>query len=97
MPNDMHSATDRYHELYGWLQQPAIFVDNYSAALWPQAGVVRIAFGEALGGDVAPLYRLGIAMPVADARRLLQTLLRMFKQEDERQKLASMEVGELAH
>jgi hypothetical protein len=97
MPNDMHSATDRYQELYGWLQQPAIFVDHYSAALWPQAGVVRISFGETLGGDVTPLYRLGIAMPVADARALLRTLTRIFKQEDERQKLASMEVGELAH
>ena len=29
MPNDMHSATDRYQELYGWLQQPATFVDHY--------------------------------------------------------------------
>ena len=97
MPNDMHSASDRYQEIYGWLQQPAIFVDHYCAALWPQAGVVRIAFGESLGGDVLPLYRLGIAMPVADARALLQTLTRIFKQEDERRKLASMEVGELAH
>jgi hypothetical protein len=34
---------------------------------------------------------------VADARALVRTLTRIFKQEDERQKLASMEVGELAH
>jgi len=29
MPNDMHPTTDRYQELYGWLQQPATFVDHY--------------------------------------------------------------------
>jgi len=97
MPNDMHPTTDRYQELYGWLQQPGNFVDHFAAALWSEAGIVRIAFGETLSGDVAPLYRLGIAIPVADARRLLQCLTRMFKQEDERRKLASMEVGELAH
>jgi hypothetical protein len=69
--------------LYVWLEEPAVFVDTYSAKIFHGDGILRLALGESLGREFYPLWRTGIAMPVSDARRLIKRLNFLLADYDE--------------
>lgn len=54
---------------------PAIYVDSYSLAWWPEG--VRISFAEYLYDE--PHYRLAVTMPLNDAEALGRALLASVK------------------
>jgi hypothetical protein len=57
-----------------WLMPPAIYADHFSLSGLRSARIVRLAFAEYVGKNKPPLYRVGIAMPLADAKELVRVL-----------------------
>jgi len=64
---------------YRWLQDPAPFCDHYAAKVYRDSNVVRMAFGEHIGGNFWPIYRAAVVMPVSDVKDLIKTLSRIVK------------------
>ena len=81
---------EEYRKAYGWLQPQPMYADHYTAAIFSSQGVLRIAFGEWVGSGYPAIYRIGITLPLKEARRLNRTLTRLLKEEDER--LAAIQV-----
>jgi len=59
-----------------WLTAPATYCDYFVVDAWVPQGIVRLALGEVAEPGRPPLFRLGIAMPIADARELAETLIK---------------------
>jgi 2-polyprenyl-6-methoxyphenol hydroxylase-like FAD-dependent oxidoreductase len=59
-----------------WLANPATYCDFFVVDYWAPPRIVRIALGESAGNGHPPFFRVGIAMPLEDARELAETLLR---------------------
>jgi hypothetical protein len=78
-----------------WLRETAVFCDAYTLQVWKESQIVRFAFGEYTDGETKPFYRVGIAMPLSDAKTLLRSLTRAIKnaeaEEEEEEKEASTE------
>jgi hypothetical protein len=66
-----------------WLREPGIFCDAYTLDIWKDSQIVRIAFGEYTERGVSPFYRVGIAMPLSDAKLFLRALTRAIKEAEE--------------
>jgi hypothetical protein len=67
---------------YRWLQDPPIYCDHYSAQLL-SSKVVRVSFGEYIGKNYFPIYRVAIAMPLSDIKDLHASLGRIIKTAEE--------------
>jgi hypothetical protein len=57
-----------------WLKEPAIYCDAYTVDVFSDANIVRLSFGEYISEDVLPFYRVGIAMPLTDVKKLIHSL-----------------------
>src|SRR5258708_38638922 len=62
-----------------WMREPAIFCDAYSLQVWTFSNTVRFAFGEYTDEDTFPFYRVGVVMPLSDAKQLYLSLGRALK------------------
>lgn len=81
MPIRKRSEDEESHP-YVWLEEPAIYVDTYVAQLFASDGIVRFVFGEALGKTFEPLWRVGLAIPIEDTRRLAKRLNAILEKYD---------------
>jgi hypothetical protein len=72
---------------FSYLEQPAIYVDHCSVSVF-RSGIVRFSFAEYVTNDIVPLYRVGLAMPLVDAKRLVRKLARAIKTFEEEEKEA---------
>jgi hypothetical protein len=70
------------HGGYRWLQPTPVYCDHYSADTFGKGTIVRIAFGEYIGREYYPIYRVSVAMPISDAKLLVQTLTRIIKEAE---------------
>jgi hypothetical protein len=70
--------------VYAWLQPSPIYVDHYTAKIMPGDGIVRISFGEWVRSDYPAIFRLAVALPTKEAKRLHRTLGRILAEEDKR-------------
>ncbi len=75
-------SADEEARHFVWLEDPAIYVDTYAANLFKEDGIVRFAFGESLGPEFHPLWRVGLAMPIDEVRRLASRLRKLLRQYD---------------
>jgi hypothetical protein len=74
-------ADDR---LYRWLEPPPTYVDHFSVRAFSAAGIMRMSFGEWLSRTRPAIYRVGLAMPISDARSLHTALGEALKEYDEK-------------
>ncbi len=65
---------------YDWLAPQAIFCDFFALDKI-QGDIIRFSFAEYVGNDHPPIYRVGIAMPVSDAKVMLSVLQRALEKE----------------
>jgi len=78
---------------YRWLQNPAIFCDYFSLDVMADSGIVRIALGEFVHPEYTALFRVGVAMPIADAEMMAKVILQSI--EEMRTKEAAAEANDL--
>jgi hypothetical protein len=83
--NKAPEEEDNEDRLYNWLGPAPTYVDHFALRAFSSSGVMRIAFGEWLSRKRSPIYRVGIAMPIPDARVLLRELRDALKEYDEKQ------------
>jgi hypothetical protein len=69
---------------WDWMQVPATFVDYYSLDVMARAGYVRLAFAEYTSKSSPPIYRIGLVMPISDAKVLARQLARMIREAEAR-------------
>jgi hypothetical protein len=70
-----------------WLENPAIFCDTFSVDFFTDSNIFRLAFGEYTDKEHYPYFRVGVALPFADAKALARTLTRLIKEAEEREKV----------
>jgi hypothetical protein len=64
---------------YHWLSAPATYCDYFVVDAWVPPGIIRIALGETANVGHPPFFRVGIAIPVEDAKELAETLLKAIR------------------
>ena len=76
IPDDQDVRSDREETA----KLAAIYIDSYWLTIWNQ--LIRITFGEDLGGEVR--YRSSIVMPWRDAEAMARQVLRMIENRRKR-------------
>jgi hypothetical protein len=88
--SDMARGVDEDQE--AWKAVPATYADTFEVSVVPDAGIVRIAFGEYAGRNRPHFIRSAIAMPMEDAKalgRMLRRLIRETEEEKEQERITS--------
>lgn len=63
------------HPGFRWLSPDPVYCDHYSADSY--GSIVRMSFGEYMGRNYYPIYRVAIAMPLSDVKSLIRSLTRV--------------------
>jgi hypothetical protein len=69
-----------------WKTVPATYADTFEVSVVPEAGIVRIAFGEYAGRNRPYFIRTAVAMPIDDAKALGRMIQRLIHETEEESK-----------
>lgn len=69
-----------------WKTVPATYADTFEVSVVPEAGIVRIAFGEYAGRNRPYFIRTAVAMPLEDAKALGRVIQRLIRETEEESK-----------
>lgn len=68
---------------YRWLGPAPTYVDHFTLGVFAGQRVVRLAFGEWVGRECPPIYRISVVLPISEARSLAASLAEELKEYDD--------------